>query len=121
MTVTFVNVRNGETVLTEPRWDLAPPREGDVMELHSGRMERWVVEEVDWVFEDVPEGTHHDVPVKGLKVMVIREEEVTHGEHGEVLHHDPICVCGHAKSMHAPSRCLGNGSTCQCHGFTPKA
>jgi len=39
---------------------------------------------------------------------------------GEKMDYDPQCTCGHKKSMHAPARCLGNASTCECKGFTAK-
>jgi hypothetical protein len=118
--IEFVDVRSGETILSESSWEFPPPNSGDVLELHTGQTERWVVEDLEWVFADAPSGTKNDVPVRVLRVIVIREGEVVRDEHGDVKHHDPVCICGHTKGMHAPSRCLGDASTCQCTGFVPR-
>lgn len=120
MVIAFVDSRTGDPILREYDWNHPIPRTGDVLELHIGPEKKWVVEEVNWVFADAAAGTKEDVKVKSLNVMVCQAEEyVSHGE-GERHMSDPICVCGHAKSVHAPSRCLGSASTCQCHGFTPR-
>ncbi len=122
MVVIFVDSRSGDTIMREYDWDLPVPREGDVLELHMGSEKRWVVEEVDWVFADVPEDQTDDVPMKTLKVMVCHEEQYVHrDEEGAHRVTDPVCECGHAKSMHAPSRCLGSASTCQCTGFKARS
>lgn len=115
--VEFVDSRNMDRVLIETHWDLPLPREGDVVELHCGEASRWVVEELDWVFETVSQDQHEEVPVKKLKVMVIPEDLAHRGEGRPV---DPVCICGHPKSVHAPARCLGNASTCDCRGFAAR-
>jgi hypothetical protein len=122
MQIDFVDSRSGEIVLRESDWKFAPPHEGDVLELHSGRDQRWFVEELVWVFASAAEGKVDDIAMKSIKVMVCREEQtIGRSESGEHRISDPVCECGHKKSMHAPSRCLGDGSTCQCHGFKAKA
>lgn len=118
MVITFVDTHSGDVVLREYDWDMPIPQEGSVLELHSGPEQRFVVEEVDWVFVDAPAGEKDDIKVKELKVMVCPASE--YGGKDEDGHHrmsDPLCKCGHARSVHAPSRCLGAASTCQCHGF----
>ena len=114
MQVVFVDAKTLEPVLKESTWELPPPREGDVVELHCGDSQRWVVSEVDWVFQDVPPEQHEEVPVRVLRVVVRPEGEA------ELKDMDPTCVCGHPKSIHAPGRCLGSASTCLCRGFEPR-
>ncbi len=102
--------------MSESNWDMPIPRENDVVELHCGETQRWQVQEVEWVFEDAPASKHEEVAVRVLKVLVVPESMTLGGE--EHHHVDPLCLCGHKKSMHAASRCLGDAGTCQCHAFT---
>lgn len=120
MVIIFVDSRTGDSILREYDWKLPIPGEGDVLELHSGHEKKWVVEEIDWVFADAAEDAKDDIAVKSLKVMVCQAEEYIHRGEGDHRMSDPICECGHTKSVHAPSRCLGSASTCQCTGFVPK-
>ncbi|MBI5707254.1 MAG: hypothetical protein HZC36_09735 [Armatimonadetes bacterium] len=118
MILTFVDSHSGEAILREYEWELPVPREGDVLELHSGSETRYVVQEVDWVFADAPAGEKTDVPMKELKIMVVSAAEFVHrGEDGGHRMVDPLCKCGHAKSVHTSMRCNGAAGTCQCHGF----
>lgn len=119
MKVVFVDSRDGNIVLSESAWEGEHPLKGEVIELHSGHEEKWMVQEVDWVFEDAPEGAHDDVKMRLLRVLVLPYELAR--SLGDKMEYDPMCVCGHKKSMHAPSRCLGMASTCPCEGFRDKA
>ena len=56
MIVIVVHKDSGTELLKETQWQEEPPRQGDVIELHCGDTSRWKVEEVDWVFEDSPNG-----------------------------------------------------------------
>lgn len=118
MRLEFVDSRSGEVILTESHWDLPPPRVQDVLELHNGPATRWVVQEVDWVFEGADRDKMSEIPVDHLAVVVIPEDE--YDPAAETRARDPMCECGHKKSMHAAARCLGDGSTCSCQGFRAK-
>jgi hypothetical protein len=112
----FVDQRTMEPILSESAWEMTPPREGDVLELHCGEEQRWIVSEVDWVFEEVPREQHDEVPMRIMKIIVRPEVEGDRLGEG-----DPLCVCGHKRSVHAPERCLGSASTCLCRHFEMKA
>lgn len=119
MKVVFIDSRDGHLVLSESLWEGEHPQKGEVIELHSGHEEKWMVQEVDWVFVDAAEGATDDVPMKHLKVLVLPYELAR--QLGDKMDYDPMCTCGHKRSMHAPSRCLGDASTCKCPGFADKA
>jgi hypothetical protein len=123
MIVQVVDRETGRTLLTESEWNQELPRIGDVLEIHCGPAERYVVEEVDWVFEHVPAERREEVPLHFLRVLVSPEEKaktrpafatavVTTAEG------DPFCQCGHRKSWHTPMRCIGDAGRCTCSGFT---
>lgn len=105
-------------VLSESHWEGEHPLKGEVIELHAGAVAKWMVQEVDWVFEDSQEG-EEDVKMKLLKVLVLPYDLAR--SLGDKMDFDPMCECGHKKSMHAPARCLGEASTCPCAGFKAKA
>lgn len=123
MIVQIVDRETGRTLLTESQWNQELPRIGDVLELHCGQPERYVVEEVDWIFEHVPPERREEVPLHVLRILVSPEEKAT-------AHHtfataavsaqegDPLCQCGHKKSWHTPMRCIGDAGRCTCPGFT---
>lgn len=119
MKVVFVDSRDGHVVLDESTWEGEHPLKGEVIELHSGQTTKWMVQEVDWVFADAPDGANTDVPMKLMRVLVIPYELAR--ALGDKMDYDPMCTCGHKKSMHAPTRCLGEASTCPCHGFADTA
>lgn len=115
MLVNVLHHKTGENLLKETAWQGETPRVGDVLELHCGHKQRWKVEEVDWVFEDVAESKHDDVPLRSLNVRVMPFDDATGKEF------DPVCVCGHAESIHSPNGCTGRSHTCECQKFTPKS
>jgi hypothetical protein len=119
MRIAFVDSRDGSIVLNETNWTGEHPQKGEVIELHSGHETRWMIQEVDWVFEDAPEGSHDDIAMRLLKVLVLPYELAR--ALGDKMEYDPMCTCGHKKSMHAAARCLGMASTCPCAGFTDRA
>jgi|CXWL01.1.fsa_nt_gi hypothetical protein len=113
MRIVFVDIGLGQIILDEHNWEGEHPIVGEVLELHNGPTTKWTVQEVDWVFEDAAPGAN-DVPMKLLKVMVM-DYDAARSLGGKPL--DPMCTCGHKRSMHAPGRCLGDASTCHCEGF----
>jgi hypothetical protein len=115
MVLVVVNKANGDELLRETGWQGEIPRVGDVMELHCGHTERWRVDEVDWVFEEAPEGKHDDVPLRNLVVKATPWDAATGKEA------DPICQCGHRESLHSPNGCTGRSHTCECSGFKLKS
>ncbi len=116
MRIVFVDVSLGQIVLDESNWEGDHPIVGEVLELHNGPITKWTVQEVDWVFEDAAPGST-DVPMKLLKVLVM-DYDTARSLGGKPL--DPMCKCGHKRSMHAPGRCLGEASNCPCGGFDDK-
>lgn len=112
--IVFVDTDSGKIILTENNWQGEHPVVGEVIELHSGPTSKWTILEVDWVFEEAQPDTE-DVPMKLLKVLV---KDYDRARSMGNKPHDPICTCGHKRSMHAPGRCLGDASTCACRGFT---
>jgi hypothetical protein len=118
MRIDFVDSRNGNVVLRESHWEGEHPTKGEVIELHSGPEAKWMVQEIDWVFEDAAPDAE-DVPMKYVKALVLPYELARNM--GANMNYDPMCTCGHKKSMHAPARCLGMASTCPCQGFTDVA
>lgn len=114
MLVTIIHKESGTELLREQSWQEEPPRQGDVIELHSGETSRWMVEEVDWVFEDADKDATVDVPLKQLRVVVMPYDATT----GREL--DPMCECGHRQSIHSPNGCTGRSHTCDCKSFTAK-
>ncbi|MBL1149200.1 MAG: hypothetical protein D8M53_03210 [Armatimonadetes bacterium] len=127
MRLRFMSKETGEELLHESRWEGELPRVGDVVELHDGATHRWVVEEVDWVFEDAPPDQKDDIPLRCAVILVGPEaahEKAT--EAHEVAadpHHDwrgrsnRRCVCGHPEDLHTPIRCTGKAGFCDCTGF----
>ena len=115
MKIVFVDTDSGNVVLTENNWEGEHPVAGEVIELHSGHVTKWKIMEVDWVFEDAQEGATEDVKMRLLKVLV---KDYDRARSTGDKPHDPMCTCGHKRSMHAPGRCLGAASTCACRGFT---
>lgn len=113
MKVVFVDSTEGRIVLTENHWEGEHPMVGEVIELHSGPESKYMVQEVDWVFEEAKPDAQ-DVPMKLLKVLVVPYDLAKAIGNKP---HDPMCDCGHKRSMHAPGRCLGDASTCKCSGF----
>lgn len=122
MILKVVNSRTGEELLIEHDWADPCPGVGDVMELHCGETERWVVQEVDWVFEHVDPSVHEEVPLKCAMIMVVPERATREGApdafHDPADSRDPVCVCGHRQSVHTPTMCRGDASTCTCRGFS---
>ncbi|MCH8274051.1 MAG: hypothetical protein IH851_04610 [Armatimonadetes bacterium] len=126
MNLLIVDSGTGQELLTESEWKEEPPRVGDIIELHCGETERYVVEEVDWVFEKTSAAKRDDVSLRTLKVLV---RPAVEGEGAPVRavvgvpgeQKDPECECGHRESRHAPMRCTGDAGRCQCTGFKAKA
>lgn len=112
MKIIFVDSSTGQTVLTETKWEGEHPVAGEVIELHCGETTKYMIQEVDWVFAD--SSSSEDVPMKLLKVLVLPYDLARATGNKP---YDPVCTCGHKRSMHAPGRCLGDASTCQCGGF----
>ncbi|GEM_PF-2441372 len=111
----------GEDLVVEHHWEGELPRAGDVMELHCGETKRFVVKEVDWVFEDVPSTVHEEVPLRHAVVVVVPESEAARNGAAVVQMRpslsDPLCECGHRQSVHTPTMCRGDASTCTCRSF----
>lgn len=116
MKVVFVDSTQGQIVLSESAWEGEHPMVGEVIELHNGPTTKWMVQEVDWVFEEAAPGAE-DVPMRLLKVLVLPYDLARATGNKP---YDPLCSCGHKRSMHAASRCLGDASTCTCQGFQDK-
>jgi hypothetical protein len=110
--VIVVHKDSGTELLKETAWEGEAPHRGDVMELHCGDTSRWIVEEIDWVFDDAPKEDHDNVPLNHIRVVVMPFDASTGKEH------DPMCVCGHKQSIHSPNGCTGRSHTCECPKFT---
>ena len=123
MVLKVVNEKTDEVVVTEYEWQGELPRVGDVMEFHCGHEERWVVTEVDWVFAEVSESTHEEVPLHHTLIKVGPEAQSvpksTHAAVSLTQEESKYCECGHHKDVHTPTMCRGEASTCQCRTFRP--
>ena len=120
MKLIVVNKQSGKEIFTESSWEGPVPRAGEVMEIHSGAEQRFVVEEVDWIFEDAPKDTHDEVPLKCAKVLV--SIEIAEGDGKSTMGQatgSEWCTCGHKSALHADHGCKGGGGYCPCTHFTP--
>ena len=122
MVIQVVDSRTGKELLRESDWKEEPPRVGDIIELRCGEMERYLVEEVDWVFEKSSPDKREEVPLKTLRVLVQPAPEsghsVSQAEEAVVSHREEhVCRCGHKRDVHTPTRCMGDAGRCECKEY----